>query len=147
MVRRRPGGGRQVAEAELMVAVPPDRMRHMVQDVPSWALWDPGLVKVDLLEGDPGQPGMLCRLTAGIRPAPLAIVQMLVATSGETTVFAGGGRGWWFIEVVDVSALGPSATLVRRSMEIHSRGLLRWTAPLLRLLVARHLRRSLTSLT
>ncbi len=36
--------GWSVAEAWAAVAIPPDRLDHMIRDTPSWTLWDPGVV-------------------------------------------------------------------------------------------------------
>lgn len=135
-----------VAGAEAVVAIPADRLGHMVRDTPSWVLWDPGVVGVDLLEGTPGEPGMVSRLTVGNRRWSQPLIHMLVAASDMTTIFAGAGRRWYFIETIRITPLS-AATRIERTVQVRLCGGARWATIPFRFLVIRHLRRALRALT
>lgn len=136
-----------VSTAEAVVDVPSERLDHMVRDTPSWARWDPGLVGVELLEGRAGEPGMICRLTAGNWRWSEPLIHMLVAASEMTTIFAGAGRRGYFIETIRLTPHGASATTIERTVEVRLCGVLRWARVPFRSLVTRYLRRSLRALT
>lgn len=136
-----------VAGASAVVAIPPDRLDHMVRDIPSWVLWDPGVVGVDLLEGKAGEAGMVSRLTVGNRRWSQPLIHMLVASSNMTTIFAGAGRRWYFIETIRLTARGASATRIERTVQVRLGGGARWARIPFHFLITRHLRRSLRALT
>jgi hypothetical protein len=135
------------AAAEEVVPVPLDLAEHIIRDTPSWALWNPGIVQVEHREGVPGEEGMLCRLSVGNRRLSSDMLQMLIGSSDHTTIFAGGGHRWRFIEVIRLRARGRHATAIHRRVEIHLCGRARWFGSLVRMYAARHLRRSLSALS
>lgn len=135
-----------VARAGAVVAIPADRLDHMVRDTPSWVLWDPGVVRVDLLEGSPGEPGMVSRLTVGNRRWSHPLIHMLVASSDMTTIFAGAGRRWYFIETIRLTPRGTAVTRIERQVQVRWCGGPRWATIPFRFLITRHLRRSLRAL-
>lgn len=136
-----------MAGASAVVAIPPDRLDHMVRDTPSWVLWVPGVAGVDVLEGRPGEPGMVSRLRIGNRRWSQPLIHMLVASSDMTTIFAGAGRRWYFIETIRLTAQGASATRIERRVQMRLCGGARWARIPFRFLTTRHLRRSLRALT
>lgn len=142
-----PQGAWWAVAVEAVVPIPPDLLDYMVKDTSSWPLWDPGLVGVEPLEGTPGQPGMMCRLTIGNRRWSQPVIQMLVASSDLITVFAGGGRRWYFIETIRLTPRGGASTRIERRVEVAACGVLRWLMVPFTSLVGRHLRRSLNALT
>lgn len=135
------------AGAWAAVPIPPDRLDHMVRDTPSWTLWDPGVVGVDVLEGRAGEPGMVSRLTVGNRRWSQPLIHMLVASSDMTSIFAGAGPRWYFIETIRLTPRGATATRIERTVQVRLCGAARWATIPFRFLIARHLRRSLRALT
>lgn len=141
------GEGWTVATAAKVVPIDPELVGHMMRDTPGWALWDPGIVQVEHRMGEAGEPGMVCRLAVGIRWIPTDVVQTMIGSSDDTTVFAGGGHRWRFIEVIRHRPHGRHATAIQREVEIHLCGRRRWLRSLVRAYAARHLRRSLAALS
>lgn len=130
-----------------IVPVPVERAYRSILDIERWPEWDPRVLAVEIRDGRAGQPGATARMRVGTTRWSFMVVQMLVASAHGTAVFAGGGARWRFIEVIRLSPLGASRTLVERRMEIHLCGILRWAGPLVRAYAARHLRRALPALT